>query len=365
MVFRRLANGGMERVALFQATALAAAGFETAVLTLEDPGPLAERFGRGGIEVEALGGSLGTGLATGMHGLALLPRVRSFLASRRPRLVQTHMRTTGFTARPVALGLGIPVLVALHNQDPRLPAPLAGLESGLDRASAFLAVSRAVSRHAVQVRGVPASRISLVPNPLPPGNPAARPTGRGPRPILGFLGKLEAKKDPLRFLALARALRTRIPGLRIRIGGTGPLQPQLAEAAAGDPGIELVGEVEDGFGFLAGLDLACFPSRREGFGLAVGEALAAGTPVLVSDLEPFREVYGRLPESCFLPGSATPEQGAERLHALLSDPELRNRAGAAATGILAAFSPERSAEAYLAAVGTWLARPTLARAAGG
>ena len=40
------------------------------------------------------------------------------------------------------------------------------------------------------------------------------------------------------------------------------------------------------------------PSEREGFGLPVLEALACGTPIAASDIEPLREVGGNAVEYC-------------------------------------------------------------------
>jgi glycosyltransferase involved in cell wall biosynthesis len=45
---------------------------------------------------------------------------------------------------------------------------------------------------------------------------------------------------------------------------------------------------------VAGADAVCAPSRYEGFGLPVVEALATGTPVLASDIPAHREISGGL-----------------------------------------------------------------------
>jgi glycosyltransferase involved in cell wall biosynthesis len=99
--------------------------------------------------------------------------------------------------------------------------------------------------------------------------------------------------------------------------------------------VTLLGEVPCGPDFLGELDLACFPSRREGFGLAVGEALAQGVPVLLADILPFREVYGQLPEACFLSPSLPLRRQIHRVKALLHDRELRRRVDAQGKIILA------------------------------
>jgi glycosyltransferase involved in cell wall biosynthesis len=65
-------------------------------------------------------------------------------------------------------------------------------------------------------------------------------------------------------------------------------------ALAIDHRVELRGHVDDAelAALYAGATAFCFPSRAEGFGLPVLEAMAAGTPVLASDLPIIREIAG-------------------------------------------------------------------------
>ncbi|MET0901746.1 MAG: glycosyltransferase, partial [Acidimicrobiales bacterium] len=74
--------------------------------------------------------------------------------------------------------------------------------------------------------------------------------------------------------------------------------PALCEAAVapigGRPVPNLVGIDVDGLAALMrGADLLCLPSLGEGFGLPVAEAMACGTPVVVSDRGSLPEVVGR------------------------------------------------------------------------
>jgi alpha-1,3-rhamnosyl/mannosyltransferase len=108
---------------------------------------------------------------------------------------------------------------------------------------------------------------------------------------------------------------------------------------------------------LAGALAMVFPSRYEGFGLPVLEAMAAGVPVAVADATALGEVVGgaglRL-----APGE--PSAWAEAMADLAGQPELRSRLSAAGRAHAADFGPAPTAhalaEAYRAAARAGSAR---------
>ena len=74
-------------------------------------------------------------------------------------------------------------------------------------------------------------------------------------------------------------------GGHLAIAGSGDLRPQLealAERLKIDQEVHFLGQIWDIPKFLAGLDGFVFPSRREGLGLALIEAMAAGLPVVAT-----------------------------------------------------------------------------------
>ena len=113
--------------------------------------------------------------------------------------------------------------------------------------------------------------------------------GRAPddrQPLVVYAGRHIAEKRVELVPAAVAEARKRVPGLRALIFGDGPTRPQvLAEIerlelgdAVEAPGFVDVEEVADGIGRAACLVL---PSVREGYGLVVVEAAAAGTPSVV------------------------------------------------------------------------------------
>ncbi len=114
-------------------------------------------------------------------------------------------------------------------------------------------------------------------------------------PVFGALGRLIPEKG---FDVLIRAF-ARLAGenetVELRIAGDGP-QGHALRKLIGRYGLEgraeLVGFVEDVPGFLGGISVFVMPSRREGFGLALVEALAAGLPCVASRVDSLAEVGG-------------------------------------------------------------------------
>ena len=101
-------------------------------------------------------------------------------------------------------------------------------------------------------------------------------------------------------------------------------------------------------------DALAFPSVKEGFGLAVLEAMSADLPVVTSDLPVFREylVPGR--DALMAPAGDIPAL-TDALHAVATDAALRARLVAAGRAVAARYSWPRCAEEHCAAYGGLLA----------
>ena len=113
------------------------------------------------------------------------------------------------------------------------------------------------------------------------------------------------------------------------VAGDGPLATGLDA-----PGVVRTGRVDDAelAALYAGARATVLPSHLEGFGFTPLESLAAGTPVVVSDLPPLRETLGEA--AVFVPpGDAAALAGA--MSAIAADAALRERVMAAAPAALA------------------------------
>jgi glycosyltransferase-like protein len=121
------------------------------------------------------------------------------------------------------------------------------------------------------------------------------------------VGGIEVRKNTRRLLAAFVRLRQRRPDAQLIVAGGASLLPHDGEARAfGDEAaaaglsigageaIVLAGALPDALmpALYRSADVLAMPSLVEGFGLAALEALACGTPAVVSSLAPFTEHFG-------------------------------------------------------------------------
>ena len=122
-----------------------------------------------------------------------------------------------------------------------------------------------------------------------------------------------------------------------------------------DDDVVLLGTVADAElpAWYAAADVLAFPSTKEGWGLAVLEAMSAGLPVVTSDLPVFREYLRPGRDALLVPVNDAPALAAA-LTAILGDRRLADRLRSAGRAVCARFSWARSAaqhQAIYAAVG--------------
>jgi glycosyltransferase involved in cell wall biosynthesis len=166
----------------------------------------------------------------------------------------------------------------------------------LPRADLVLAVSQATAHDAQRLARVPAARIEVVPEGLAPGfAPAGGAAQRVAerygiaRPYLLFVGALDVRKDPRGLLRAWEVARAAGADVDLVIAGGGSRQ---APASMG--GARMLGYLE----LPALVDVYCaatclvFPSRYEGFGLTLLEAMGCGCPVVTYRNSSLPEVAG-------------------------------------------------------------------------
>jgi len=170
----------------------------------------------------------------------------------------------------------------------------------------FIALSQ-FAREKFIAGGISPDKITVKPNFVDP-DPGM---GRGNGNFALFVGRLAEEKGVRTLLTAWSGLRS---GPKLKIVGDGPLAPDVAQAAATNPGIEWLGPCapERVRRAMAEANLLIVPSTwYEGFPLVIAEAFAAGLPILASRLGSLAELIadgqtGRL----IAPGDAAGLAGA-------------------------------------------------------
>jgi glycosyltransferase involved in cell wall biosynthesis len=211
-----------------------------------------------------------------------------------PRLLRRVRPELAHFQYALPLGHGGPAVVTVHDLSFERDATVVG---AVDRLTFKLAVPRAVRRAAhvltvsertkrdlVELYGVPEAKVTVTPNGV---DPSFTPGDDGEGSYVLYVGAVQRRKDPGTALAAAQAV-----GLPLVVAGP-EKEPELARSLRAG-GADLRGYVEKDE--LARLYRAAaavvLPSRFEGFGLPVLEAMACGTPVVAAREPALEEVGG-------------------------------------------------------------------------
>jgi len=237
-----------------------------------------------------------------------------------------------------------PIVATAHTANTRsraMHAAYLALQTALEKISGWIAVSEAARTTLVEHMGGDAV---LIPN----GVTVRRYENAGPLPgwpgeggALGFLGRMDESRKGLDILLRAfELLAAQRPALRLLVAGPGDLDDVRSRVPETfRDRLILLGQVsqEDKARFYHSVDVFCAPNTGgESFGVVLIEAMAAGAPIVASDLDAFQFVLrgGRAGE---LFPAGDPAALAAAASRLLDDPALRVRLSAAATDAVRAY----------------------------
>ena len=208
-----------------------------------------------------------------------------------------------------AAGPGVRYLRTVHHLDQFTTRELAAChERAIVEPFALVSVSAAV---AAEVETGWGRSPTVIPNGVDAARfvRAAGPSGAADRANWGqrlgryvlAVGGIEPRKGSLALLDAFAQVRAAHPDVRLVIAGGETLFDYRSYRAAWEEraaalGLSplVLGPVDDPLlpSLVAAASVFAFPSTKEGFGLAAMEALAAGVPVVASDLPVLREVFG-------------------------------------------------------------------------
>ncbi len=319
-------SGGAEQAVAALVGPLTERGVQLEVVTLA-PGPaaagdaapgsdLADQVRAGGAEVSSLPRT-----REGRGGrVQLANSVRALVARRRPDLVHTTLFEADLVGRLGSRAAGTPVVSSLVNvaygpeqrANPALVAWKLEAARWADRLSA-LGVRRfhALSPHVAEVMGprlgIPAARIDVIPrgrdaNALGEPTPERRvrvraALGVGPDEELVVAAARHEFQKGLDVLVRAWPAIHRVhPDARLviagRRGNESPRLEALADSRGSEAAVTWLGQRDDVGDLLVAADVFVVPSRWEGFGSILVEAMALGATVVASDVGPIPWVVG-------------------------------------------------------------------------
>ena len=225
-------------------------------------------------------------------------RVRRWLKEGDFDVVHVHEPTAPSLSLLACWVFDGPIVATVHTAMPRsrvlhVAQPI--LQSALEKISGRIAVSEAARTTLVEHLGGDAV---LIPNGVSVRRyekGEALPGWPGDGGALGFLGRIDEPRKGLSILLDAfRQLGAERPGLRLLVAGPGDaeeaqeqLPPELRER------VVLLGQVtdEEKVRVYHSVDVFCAPNTGgESFGIVLAEAMAAGAPIVASDLDAFRRV---------------------------------------------------------------------------
>ena len=290
-------------------------------------------------------------LGEGYAGSAL--RLRSLVTRTRPSVIVCSSLRAYLMAKTASVGFGCRIVYWLHSVALILEGPVRGrLFRALSRSDLVLCVSDAV-RRAHGLADHPRAEVvyhGVEESPAQLDAPDDRTDKRSELGVgltaddlvVGFVAAFIAWKDHDTLVRAFAAASADVPNLRLLLIGAGPLmQPtqDLAHRLGCGDRVHVLGKRDDVRTLLELMDLYVHPSRGEGFGLAVVEAMLAGLPVITSDEAAFPEYVLHGTTGLTSPGGDAAAL-ASAITDLALDPERRKALGEAGrTYARAHFAP--------------------------
>jgi teichuronic acid biosynthesis glycosyltransferase TuaC len=212
----------------------------------------------------------------------------------RPQFLHAHaLYPSGAAAVRLSLRAGLPLVVSVHGTDlyalaarARWRARIAAVAAAAD---AIVCVSESLARDVIRLLAAPPERVIVIPDAYDEQRFAhvARSLPEGRRVRLLCVARLVDVKG---VDVLVEALGLLVAGgadVELTIAGDGPLRGQLSARAAAlgvADRLKLLGGVpwESLPALMRSADVYVQPSRREGFGVALVEALATGLPAVAT-----------------------------------------------------------------------------------
>lgn len=258
----------------------------------------------------------------------------------RPDVVHTHLIHADILGQVAARVSRVPAVSSIHSTHSfyrRQPVLTAARVAG-HLARRTIAISNHVARFVTTLRLARRGSVDVIPYGIDvrawSGDEVARSAAREALGvperaiIVAVASRLIPGKGHDTLLDAHRRALAQVPDLVLAIAGEGPLRPDLeARARSMGASVRFLGFVDDVPALLRASDVVAFPTQpelSEGFGLAALEAMAAGRPVVATDVGPLPELV--LGAGIVVEARSTTELAAALVR-LARDGELRKTLG--------------------------------------
>jgi len=263
-------------------------------------------------------------------------------------LVHVHEGRATQAAYLNALSRGTPYLVTRRVQ--KGPRHTRSNRRMYGRAAAIIPVSAAIGASitaldaALEWSVIPDASSGLT---VDPARVADLRAGFGGDFVVGHVGALDdSHKGQLQIVSIARRLAQANPGIRFVLVGGGRDEALLKRAASGLDNVQFAGQVDDVGNYLAAFDAFIYPSRHEGLGSILLDAMEFGLPVVGTAVGGIPEIIDH-DTNGLLCSPDDIEALAEAVLRFHRDPDLRERVGRVNENKAEEYSPARMTSRYI------------------
>ncbi len=338
--------GGVESQVLSVVQRLNREKYHVTICCIKEPGTLGEKASDKGIKVISLGL-----MKSSRFSFSIPLRISGVLKENKIDILWTHQYVANLYGRIAALLSGTKGITSTYHALYDKPKKHRSIFNHFlsYRTDALAAVSRAVAEDMKSFDHVSPGKVSIIHNGIDipffdineTQAECRKKLGLPEEEILiGAVGRLSEEKNHKVMIEAVNMLPEKVKGV---IVGDGKLEGPLREA--GGKRIYFLTKMEHALlpYALKAMDIFCFPSLWEGFGLALVEAMAAGLPPVSSDIPTLREVAGE--GALYFPSDSAVEL-ANILKSLIDDPAERKLLGDKARKRAAVFSIDNTVKAY-------------------